>query len=161
MQVRKQLRQLIKDRLINKTAVAERININPSFFENPYPYLEVATPEDESELISNSIRYTGHSLKIVIDILVTTEKEDVYDRLDGIATEIETEIEKDETFGKIVSDFILTKTEMGKNEEGESTLGFLRMTYMCEYSKRKTQKSDPGLPQLKGYRTEGGPYNAR
>lgn len=162
MQVRKHLRKLIKDRITNKTAVADRININPAYIAgNPYPYLEISTPDDNSELISNSIRSTGHSLKVVIDILATAEKEDIYDVLDDIAFDIETLIEQDETFGKAVSEFLLTKTETGKNDEGDATLGFLRMTYECEYEKQKTPKADPDLPILKGFRTEGGPYNAR
>jgi len=158
MQVRKQLRKLIKDRIVNKTAVADRININPAFFSNPYPYLEVSTPDDNSELISNSIRSTGHSLKVVIDVLATAEKEDIYDKLDDIASDIEALIEQDETFGKTVSEFLLTKTETGKNEDGDTTLGFLRLTYECEYEKQKTPKADPNLPILKGYKTEGGAY---
>ena len=161
MQVRKKLRQMIKERLLNKTVVADRINIKPSFFSNPFPYVDISTPDDSSELISNSIRATGHSLKVVIDILATAEKEDIYDVLDDIAFDIETLIEQDETFGKTVSEFLLTKTETGKNEDGDTTLGFLRMTYECEYEKQKTPEAASDLPVLKGFKTEGGPYNAR
>ena len=105
-----------------------------------------------SELVSNSIRATGHTVQVVLDICEATEKEGIFDLLDDLSEEIEREIEKDETFSKTVDSCILTHTQMGKNDEGEKVIGFLRMIYECRYLKQKTPKVDPNLPRLQNIR---------
>ena len=75
MQVRKKLRSELKSRLLNKTKAEGRIDINPSHLDDPYPYLEISTPSDKGELISNSIRSTGQDLNLVIDIFDSTDDE--------------------------------------------------------------------------------------
>ena len=149
MQLRKELRKRIKKRLLNQTSAGEKINVNPSEFDRKFPFIEVFTPIDESELISNSIRATGHKLQVIIDAVTESDKEDIYDALDDLAEEIETQVEKDETFGNLTSSLVLTKTESDAVYEGKRTTGFMRLTYEGSYVKQKTSKADPNLPKFK------------
>ena len=148
MQLRKELRKKIKERLLGKNQAFEKINVNQRAYDKQSPFIEITTPEDESELISNSIRATGHNPLVLIDV-VAEEKIDIYDELDDLAEDIETQIEKDETFGGITSSLILTKTEADAVFEAERTIGFIRLYYKVSYVKQKTPRSDPKIPKLK------------
>ncbi|MFK7827448.1 MAG: hypothetical protein AB8G05_25105 [Oligoflexales bacterium] len=155
MQLRKELRKRIKERLVNKTKACIKINVNPSEYDHKYPFIEVFTPVDESELISNSIRATGHKLQVIIDVATQADKADIYDALDDLAEEIETQVEKDETFGNLTSALVLTKSETDAIFEGKRTTGFVRLTYEGSYVKQKTPKVDQNLPKFKGIQIGG------
>ena len=155
MQLRKELRKRIKKRLLNQTSAGEKINVNPKVYDEQYPFIEVFTPIDDSELVSNSIRATGHNLKVIIDAATEADKEDIYDVLDDLAEEIETQVEKDETFGNLTSSLILTKTESDAVHEAKRTIGFIRLTYEGSYFKQKTRKLDPNSPKFRGIQIGG------
>ena len=155
MQLRKELRKRIKERLLNQTSAGEKINVNPLQYGQEYPFIEVITPVDDSELLSNSIRSTGHNLQVIIDAATQADKEDIYDALDDLAEEIETQVEKDETFGNLTSSLVLMKTESDAVYESKRTIGFIRLTYEGTYIKQKTPKADPNLPKLKGIQIGG------
>lgn len=141
MQLRKELRKRIKERLLKKTSAGEKINVNPLLFDEQYPFIEVFTPEDHSELFSNSIRSTGHNLRLVIDAATQADKADIYDALDDLADEIEAQIEKDETFEGLTSSLVLTRTETDAVHEAKHTTGFIRLIYEASYIKQKTPKN--------------------
>ena len=155
MQLRKELRKRIKERLIGKTSAGEKINVNPLHFDEQFPFIEISTPFDESELISNSIRATGHTLTVQIEAVVQADKNEIYDHLDDLAEEIECLIELDETFGRLTGSLVLSRTESEAVHEAERSVGFIRLTYEANYVKQKTPKADPNLPKFKGTQIGG------
>lgn len=151
MQVRKELRQQIKERLLGHTQAGDKVNVNHRTFEDPYPFIEVSTPEDESFLASNSIRSTSHTLTLYVDIVAESQT-NVADQLDDLAEEVERLIDKDELFNNLLSSLVLVKTQIETSQEGEKNIGFLRLEYHATYMKQKTPNVSPNLPMLNNIR---------
>lgn len=136
MSTRKNIRKRFVDGLVKNTSAGEKVNVNHHSYDQPYPFLTVDIPIDESRLIDCSVRATEHKLFCEVNAVDRSDLSQIHDRLDDLAVEIQAVVEKDASFGNILNSCALTKTEMEVMDEGERSIGFLRLTYECEYIER-------------------------
>ena len=134
MQTRKEIRKHIASKLIGKTSAGQKVNVNNQEFDEPFPYIMVSTPLDQSINMDSSVRATEHKLSCVIDMVDQGHISEIYDKLDDLADEVEAEIEN--KFKGQLNTFTLVKTQTEAIEKGEETTGFLRLTYDCQYIKK-------------------------
>ena len=156
-QTRKEIRSALKEVLTGKTKAGDRVGINIERLEESkrYPYIDIYTPEEKSEIISNSILESANTLSIAIEVTAVDTKEDsVLDVLDDIGLEIEQRLQMKSRVNDYVPILTLTDSRIGKSEEGSKPIGRLILSYECEYTKDLMPDVPENLPPFKVVNTE-------
>ena len=134
MNRRREIRRRLEDVLKGKTAAGERININPGSLSQPFPYLEIVTPEELSELASSSSRMLENNLSVTVRSIVrATSKGQALNELDDLTSVVETCLGENEQLGGLAQELILKRTLMDFDDSGDSVLGFASQEFSCTY----------------------------
>ncbi len=155
---RKIIRKKIAQILTNQTDAGARVFPNASVLpgdeELPviliYPRSENATlyavaPRELERAVDVTIEIVAKGPEINTD-LQTPENDEktLEDILDDIADQVEVIMAKDETFGGLADDSILSNTEFEFESSGGSPIGSARLTYSVTYYAMSPRKSEDG-----------------
>lgn len=138
-QKRKQIRQAIKAQLLNTTSANDQVYTN-----RPTPVWDVELPaifiysldEDSAEITDQSSSGTLAHYKVGIEGRITVGADNassVDDALDDFASEIETQIKTDRTFGGLTSKAERVKAEIDSDYQGEQLVAAILLTYEVTY----------------------------
>ena len=156
-QTRKEIRSALKNVLKGKTKAGDRVGINVDHLEESsrYPYIDIYTPEEKSEIISNSVLESANTLSVSIEVTAAgTEEAEVFDVLDEIGLEIEQRLQMKSEVNDLVPLLTLNESRIGKSEEGSKTIGRLILSYECEYTKDLMPDVPENLPPFKVVSTD-------
>ncbi|MFK7825818.1 MAG: hypothetical protein AB8G05_16820, partial [Oligoflexales bacterium] len=156
-QTRKEIRAALKNVLSGKTKAGDRVGINVDRLDESmrYPYIDIYTPEEKSEIISNSVLESANTLSVSIEVTaVQTEESNVLDVLDGIGLEIEQRLQMKSEVNDFVPLLTLSESRIGKSEEGSKPIGRLILSYECEYTKDLMPDVPENLPPFKVVSTD-------
>lgn len=109
-------------------------------YPDEMPAVVIYTKSESAEIYIAAPREYKRTMKVAIEVFdkfddagETTLEDDVDDRLDALAEQIEQRLYKDETLGGKVSDLKFSDSESDFMPEGEQPIGALRMTFDVEY----------------------------
>ncbi len=155
--IRKKVVELLK----GKTHAGEHVFSNsavPPWHEELPVILVYPRSEDISEY-AIAPRELKRELQLAIEIVAAGPEEkpgaevpegqlSLEDILDQIAEQVEFEMSKDETLGRLADDSILTGVEFDFDSSGGESIGSCRMTYKTTYY-RPSPDLEPDYPVLK------------
>lgn len=132
---RQEIRHAVAAQLTGKTAAGGRV-----FRTRKVPYQGVELPALAVYTLEESVEDDGdsaprelqRSIQLAVEGVVEGT-EDVDDALDALALEVETALHADDTFGGKASDSMLSSTELDVFEDGERTVGLVRLVYAVTY----------------------------
>lgn len=148
---RVQIREAIRQKLLNKTDAEGRVfsNLSSAYWSEQLPVICIFTLSEDVEVLNTAPREYRRSIEVAIEIAaqgsenpdglkVTTE-----DQLDKISDQVELELNRDETLGEIidaagktvalVDELILGSIEFEFRGEGVKPTGFSRLVYSVVY----------------------------
>ena len=136
---RKLIRDAIVARLVGNTDAGDRVYSNRATALRVLPAILVYTQDESSRVFDEGPRTLERTARISIEIAVQfTDEEQLDDRLDAIADQIETLMHADEQLRDgegvpLCSDAVLTGTEMQVVDDGRQPIGAARLTYEVRY----------------------------
>jgi hypothetical protein len=151
---RKLIREAVRAQLAAAGTSAEarvfKARVLPLDQDLELPALTVYGKDEDVDPDSKSTapRELARTLKLAIEgsIAVT---EDLDDRLDDLAAEIEAAVDKDPTFGRTASDAILSGTLIGMDTSGDQPIGVVILTYSVTYYTQAPDAEDVRLDDLR------------
>lgn len=141
--VRKQIRAAIRAALLNNTAAADLVNYAggaPTPLDD-LPAILIYTL-DEGNDIGGATMGLSRTYARELDALIEIQDsgDDVQDRLDAIAVQVEARMGVDRTFGGLVKDSFLLSSTASLGAEANEFIGTLGLLYRLEY---RTAEGDP------------------
>jgi len=141
---RKQIRHCVKSLLLGIEGIGDRVFTNRAkkMWKTEYPAIIIYTKNEPAEIRDASPRKYRKSLSLVIELLLKIDKEDqdnketediLDDSMDDFCEIIEQRIFANETLNGLVSDTILTNTEMDHGVDGDSEIAGAQLTFECTY----------------------------
>jgi len=140
------IRNKIIESLVGHTDARWRVGINVKNIEKEadrYPYIEVFTPIEDSEIISRSILHYQNLLTVSVEITVQAPYKEIQEKIDMLCEQVRDVIEADIRVGELADFIELEKTTIGYDSEGAFNLGRAVMTFKCMYQSRR--KEDRGI----------------
>lgn len=120
----------------------------------------VYTKSESAELSVAAPREYKRTLKLAVEVARFDQPSSEVDAfLDSIALEVETRVLKDETFGGLVADVVLSDTEIDFITDAENEIGVARLLFDIEYQ-TKAPREDFDLDAFERYRAEYEPPGA-
>ena len=140
--VRTQIRAAVKARLLGLRTTGNVVHTTQIYSVPELPALLVYTFSETSVLDNKKGRPIDlmRTLELRVEGLAATADGELSDTLDRIASEVETAMVSDLTFGGLALRTHLTNTEFGFTPEGEKQHGMVRLTYQVVY---RTAENDP------------------
>ncbi len=133
---RKEIREAIKNSLIGNTDAGENVFIDrvKPIYGMPFPAIVVTTGDEENRADDVIDHYLARALEVSIDIYVeATEETGIDDVFDEMANQVEGCLKDREAFGAGVMDAVLQRTSPEMDNQGETIIGRLRLTYRVSY----------------------------
>lgn len=142
---RRQIREAVQAALTGLDTTADRV-----FTGRPWPLQEGELPgivivipsesviDDGSAFGDGAEAIVGRQASLIV--LGYDQGEDIEDRLDQIALEVETAMAADPTFGGLVKDSELAGSSLAVDGDGRKRAGEIRLTYTVWY---RTTRGDP------------------
>ena len=139
---RSKIRNKVADILRPHTKACDRVYTSriKAIDKNRLPAINVQAYQERVELYNETAREYKRTLTVAIAI-VDKAGDDLDDRLDDIAAEVEALILHDETLGGEAADTLLSDSDM-RLELGDTTIGGLIITFNVEYFSRHQQDFD-------------------
>jgi hypothetical protein len=133
-------RQAIRDRIVEalkgQTCAHEKVfsNRGRSFFQNELPSITVYTESESSEILNPPHASLKRTMRLVVEA-AAVQKSHIDNELDELCAEIEAVLKPATRpiFEGLVQTMILSGTEIGLAEKGDSMLGSARLTFDVEY----------------------------
>lgn len=128
--------------LIGQTDAAWRVGVNVKHIEKEadrYPYIEVFTPIEDSEIISRSILHYQNDLTVSVEITTQAPYDQVQEKLDALCGQVRDVIEVDIRVDGLADFIELAKTTSGYDEQGAFSLGRATMIFKCMYQSKRTE----------------------
>jgi hypothetical protein len=102
-------------------------------FQSALPCIVVYTLKEPAEVCVESPREYRRDLQVIIEALATADNS-LDDTLDDLCEQIENSIFKEETFGGLVTDTLLTESEVVLLGDGEKKIGAAQITLSMPYN---------------------------
>lgn len=131
---RKQIRAAVAQLLQGISGVGSRVFESRSrqVWPEELPAILVYTRTETAEIFNESPREYKRTLQLAVEVIAKGD-ENVDDTLDDLCQEIEHRIFQDDTLDNLVSDTILSDTEIDFVPDGEQPVGAARITFNVEY----------------------------
>ncbi len=146
---RKLIRDALVCRLISAGTMAERRVFGSraaALFPKELPAILVYSKSEQVEISVESPREYKRNLVVSVELVAQADSEDMLDDvLDDFASQVETAIFSEETFGGVVSDTILSDTEMEILSDGEKPIGAVKVSLLMPYYQRLPGDLTAGL----------------
>jgi hypothetical protein len=144
MHVRTQARKKVTDGLMSLPITRSSVFNSPihPLRLDQLPALKIFTPDEDASY--QSLGEAGDVLRTFTLLIegVDSANDDLADRLDDIAAEVEARIDEDPTFGGVLDDCVLETTRISPDMESEVSVGVITLSY------RATLKSQAGSPDV-------------
>jgi hypothetical protein len=152
MHQRQAIREAVTARLKGRTAAGGRVYETQKvpWTRLELPAIAVYSLDETVDPASKSTapRELTRTVPIAIEAVVRPGA-NVDDAMDAMSLEIERVVDRDPTFGDTASDSILATTEQRLSEEGDQTVGNVRLTYNVTYYTQAPDPADVELDDLK------------
>jgi len=161
IKTRKAIRKKIVSILKGKTDVGDKVFPNASVpqGEQNLPVILVYPRTEPAELYAESPRELKREPLFSIEIVASgpevdedgnppEDKKELEDILDDIAEQVEKAMSKDETFGGVCDDSILTSTDFEFDGGGGLPIGSARLQYTVTYYRRSPDTIEDQLGKL-------------
>lgn len=149
MSQRKEIRHAIGNVLRGNTSVGDHVYVSRTrkLPKTAMPGILVYTLEESAEIFNAAPRLLERVLSVGIQIVARAD-EDLDDVLDGIAWEVERIMSENQTLGGLVSDIVLSRTDIALTDEGDNQHGGAILSYDVTYYTEDVSYGveGPGVP---------------
>ena len=139
---RTEIRAKIADVLSKRVRFTDKVfpNRKTDLFPEELPLVVVHTPDEDVEVFAAAPRILLRRLTVVVEAAARGDELD--DRLDAHAAEIERALAPEERLGGLTRDLVLVKAETEIDPGGDMLMGSVRLTYQAIYL------TDETVPQV-------------
>lgn len=140
---RKQIRAAFKQLLTGISGVNSNVFASRSrqVWPEELPAILVYTRTETAEIYIDAPREYKRTLQLAVEIIAKGD-ENVDEALDNLCQEVERRVFQDETLNDLVSDTILSDTEIDFVPDGEQPVGAARITFNVEYFSLAPEEKD-------------------
>lgn len=134
MHKRQEIRERIVEALKGRTCAEDKVftNRGRSFFQTELPSITVYTESETSQILNPPHASLKRTMRLVVEA-AAVQKSHIDNELDDLCAEIEEVLKPSTRFDGLVQSIVLSGTEIGLAEKGESMLGSARLTFDVEY----------------------------